>query len=47
MTPLIFRTLWITCDSLMHIRARSNQGTMSPLELARPEEDLTGLFLAK
>ena len=47
MTPLIFRRLGITRDSLMHLRARSTQGTVSPKELARPEEGPTGLFLAK
>ena len=46
MTPLIFQSLGIKCDSTMHARARSTQGTVSPKELARPEEGLTDLFLA-
>ena len=45
-TPLIFRTLGIKRDSTMHEQTRSTQGTVSPKELARPEEGLTGLFLA-
>ena len=47
MTPLIFLRLGIKRDSLMHIRACTNQGTVCPKELARPEEGPTGLFLAK
>jgi hypothetical protein len=31
----------------MHRRARSTQGTVSPTELARPEEGPTGLFPAE
>ena len=47
MTPLIFRRLWITRDSPMHVRACSSEGTVRPKELARPEEGPTGLFLAE
>ena len=47
MTPLILRILGINHDSLMHVRACSTQGTVSPKELARPEEGPTGLFLAE
>jgi hypothetical protein len=46
-TPLIFLTLGIKRDSPVHARTRSTQGTVSPKELARPEEGLTGLFLEK
>ena len=47
MTRLIFQTLGIKCDTLMHVRAPYTQGIVSPKELARPEEGPTGLFLAK